>query len=163
MEKILVSGCLLGKRVRFDGKIKEFKNEILSSWIKEGRVISVCPEVDGGLPTPRIPSEIVSGDGYDVNAKRAKVMNEAGKDVTENFVNGAHKALDIAKKIGVKIAILKSKSPSCSNQKIYDGTYSKTLIDGKGVATALLEKHGIKVFSENEMDEASVFLEAILS
>ncbi len=141
--KVLISACLLGERVRYDGKVKLYGHPIFEKLIMEGRVISCCPEVDGGLSIPRIPSEI----------KGNRVINQIGADVTSNFINGAKKALVLVKQHNIKIAILKSKSPSCSNNYIYDGNFSGTLKDGMGITAKLLEQEGILVFNENQLDE----------
>ena len=129
--KILVSACLLGEPCRYDGKSKP--NEAVISLKEKHTLIPVCPEVLGGLKTPRIPAE-VQGD---------RVVRVDGYDVTKEYINGA--------KITLDIAILKSKSPSCSNKQIYDGTFTRTLIDGKGITARLLEKNGIKVIDEQEL------------
>ena len=137
--KILVSACLLGEPCRYDGKSKP--NEAVILLKEKHTLIPVCPEVLGGLKTPRIPAE-VQGD---------RVVRVDGYDVTKEYINGAKITLDIAKRECVEIAILKSKSPSCSNKQIYDGTFTRTLIDGKGITARLLEKNGIKVIDEQEL------------
>ncbi|RUM65713.1 MAG: DUF523 domain-containing protein [Sulfurospirillum sp.] len=142
--KILVSSCLLGRNVRYDGKNNYIEHEIF----EKNQIFPICPEVDGGLPTPRAPSEII-GD---------KVINIDGEDVSDFFQKGANYALLIAKKHNIKVAILKSKSPSCSNNMVYDGTFSKRLVPKMGVTAKLLEKNGIKVFNENELEEALIYL-----
>ena len=141
--KVLVSACLLGERVRYDGKVKLYSHPIFEKLIMENRVISCCPEVDGGLSIPRIPSEIQGN----------RVVNQIGIDVTSYFIDGAKKALVLAKRHNIKIAILKSKSPSCSNNRVYDGNFSKTLKDGMGITAALLEHEDISVFNEDQLDE----------
>ncbi len=141
METILVSACLLGCACRFDGRANF--NEQISLLREKYKVIIVCPEVDGGLPVPRTPSEI-QGD---------KVINKLGEDKTLNFKRGAEIALKAAQKHGAKIAILKAKSPSCGSGKIYDGTFTSTLIDGDGFTTRLLKKHGISVYNETNFQE----------
>ena len=139
--KILVSACLLGEPCRYDGKSKP-NSAVIS--LKENHIlIPVCPEVLGGLKTPRIPAE-VQGE---------KVVRSDGYDVTKEYLKGARITLDIAKKEGVQIAILKSKSPSCGNKQIYDGTFSRRLIDGKGITVKHLEENGIKVIDENELEK----------
>ena len=141
MEKILVSACLLGVPCRYDGKSKPV-NEIIN--LKEKyELIPVCAEVLGGLPTPRISAEIV-GD---------KVIRKDGVDVTYEYHKGANEILQIAIKNGCSKAILKSKSPSCGKDEIYDGTYTRTLIKGNGVLTDLLLKNNVEVFSETEIDK----------
>lgn len=143
---IIVSGCLVGHNCRYDGSSETVDK--LKDMAEKKEAIPVCPEQLGGLPTPRPPQEIVGGDGNDVLAGRAKVMNSEGKDVTENFMKGASDVLVIAEDNNIKKAVLKSKSPACGCGKIYDGTFRGKLKNGDGVTTALLKKHGIKVVTE---------------
>ena len=142
--KVLVSACLLGENVRYDGS----NNQLYHDRLKELDIIPCCPEVDGGLPTPRIPSE----------RYHDRVMNQEGKDNTKYFEKGASIALDLVKQHNIKVAIMKAKSPSCGNAMIYDGTFSKTLKKGKGVTVELLEKEGVKVFNEHQLEEAFAFI-----
>lgn len=137
-EKVLVSACLLGIKVRFDGKSKA--NEKLIEKLNNYEFIPVCPEVWGGLPTPRVPSEIIND----------KVINKDGIDVTDNYMRGAIETLELARKFNIKKAILKSKSPSCGKGKIYDGSFTGTLVDGNGITTRLLIENGIEVLTEDE-------------
>ncbi len=142
--KILVSSCLLGEHVRYDGIIKE-KNELLFKLYQKGIVVSVCPEVFGGLEVPRVASEIREPN---------RVINKNGEDVTTYFIQGASITYDLCMKYNIKVAILKSKSPSCSNNFIYDGTFTGTLKQGKGITAALLEQNGIFVYNEHQINEA---------
>lgn len=142
----IVSGCFAGIACRYDQKHNRV-NEI-QKLVREGKAVPVCPEQMGGLPTPRNPAEIVGGDGYDVLDGKARVMDNQGNDVTEAFLAGAREALNMAKAVGAKEAILKEKSPSCGSCAIYDGTFSKSKKAGVGVTTALLRRHGIRVTSE---------------
>ncbi len=153
--KIIVSSCLLGERTRFDGKQRFYENVILKRWLDEGRIISFCPEVKAGLPVPRPPAEIVNSDGNNVINGAAKVKNINGKDVTNYFIDGAQKALFIARENDVKIAILKDGSPSCGKSYIYDGSFSGNKKLSKGVTATLLEQNCIYVFNEHEINEAS--------
>lgn len=141
MEKILISACLVGDKVKYDGHSNN--NEKIKLLLEKYELVPFCPEVEGGLPTPRKPSERV----------KDRVKMESGKDVTKNFLTGADLALNICLYLGIKIAILKENSPSCGSKKIYDGTFSKKLIPGEGVTTELLRRKGIKVISEEEIDE----------
>ncbi|MBU5316936.1 DUF523 domain-containing protein [Clostridium bornimense] len=141
----LVSMCLCGVNCKYSGGNNY--DETVLKIVNEGDAIPVCPEIMGGLGTPRIPHEIVGGDGFDVLEGRAKVISKDGDDNTVAFIAGAEKVLEIAKKLNVKEVIFKSKSPSCGNGKIYDGSFSGTLIDGVGVTTALMIKNGIRVSS----------------
>ena len=148
-ELVLVSACLAGCECRFDGGANPSRK--VGELVAQGRAIQVCPEEDGGLPTPRPPAEIVGGDGHDVLAGRARVMTRDGRDVTDIYVAGAEKALATAVAAGVKKAVLKSRSPSCGHGVIYDGTFSHTQIQGDGVAAALLTQHGIEVVTEADL------------
>lgn len=138
-KSIVVSACLLGHNCKYNGgnnyclKIEKLKEQY--------NLIDVCPEVLGGLSTPRVPSEII-GD---------KVINKEGLDVTDNYILGARLALEKALANNCEIAILKAKSPSCGCGKIYDGTFSSTLIYGDGVTTKLFKEHNIKVYTEEEI------------
>src|SRR4051812_43489203 len=149
--KILVSSCLLGTAVRHDARDKKCDHEVLARWIAQGRVISVCPEMLGGLGTPRPPAEIVN-DGS------RRVVTCDGADVTRAFENGARAAAEQSQAENVPIAILKAGSPSCGSSFIYDGTFSKNAIKGEGITVALLCKNGGVVFSEEELDAAEEYV-----
>ena len=136
---ILVSACLLGIKCRYDGESKEYP-AVLELLNKE-TLIPVCPEQLGGRPTPRIPVEMLNG----------RVVEENGCDRTEEFVRGAEETLRIAKMYGCKKAILKAKSPSCGFGKIYDGSFSRTLTEGNGIAAQMLADNGIEIVNENEI------------
>ncbi|SMD04543.1 Uncharacterized conserved protein YbbK, DUF523 family [Desulfocicer vacuolatum DSM 3385] len=151
MEKILISGCLLGMNVRYDNKNQSIESEIVIKWQRESRLVVVCPEVEGGLFVPRPPAEIVEGGGEDVLNGKAGILNKNGEDVTAAFIRGAEIALELAKRFSIRIAILKEKSPSCGSSSIYDGSFSGKRIPGQGVTAALLRKNGIKVFSEKQL------------
>jgi len=145
----LCSACLLGIRCRYDDKSKP--NEKILALAKNEVLIPVCPEQLGGQATPRLDAEIKEGDGYDVLDKKAVVIESDGNDVTDFFVKGAGEVLKIAQTFGIKEAILTRRSPSCGSGRIYDGTFSRTLINGDGVTTALLKRNDIKVISEEEL------------
>ena len=140
MENILVSACLLGIGCRYDGKHKA--NPGVEKLIGKYNLIPVCPEIFGGLPTPRTPSERI-GD---------KVMMQDGTDVTENYHRGAKEALELCRIYGIKVAILKERSPSCGKGEIYDGSFSGTLTERDGVSAELLMKNGIRVIGESEIN-----------
>ena len=142
MEKVLVSSCLIGNNCKYNGKNN--RNEKIIEFLKDKEVILVCPEVMGGLSTPRLKSEIL------VNNETLKVINEEGNDVTSNFTKGADIALKRALANNVKLAILKEKSPSCGVKQIYNGEFNGTKVDGSGVFTRLLIENGIKVLSEDD-------------
>jgi uncharacterized protein YbbK (DUF523 family) len=148
MQKILISGCLLGAKVRYNGEDKLIEHQLVNQWIKEGRFVSVCPEMAGGLPTPRPAAEMT---GH-------QVLTKQGADVTAEFQKGAEIALRLCQQHGIKLAILKARSPSCGNEAIYDGTFSGRTIPGQGVTAALLTEHGIQVFNEDQLLDAANFL-----
>ncbi|MBZ9784747.1 DUF523 domain-containing protein [Pseudomonas sp. REP124] len=154
MQKILVSRCLLGHRVRYDGGASGPFDQ-LQVWLDEGRVVPLCPEVAGGLPTPRAAAEIPGGQGTEVLEGRAAVITTEGEDVSAQFLSGAHQALALVQKHGIRIAVLKANSPSCGNRQTYDGTFSGVKVSGEGVTAALLKRHGVLVFSELELAEAA--------
>lgn len=159
IEKILMSSCLVGLPVRYDGRSVPVEYAILDQWKAENRIIAVCPEVAGGLPIPRPSAEIKgSGGGSAVLDGNAVVETNLGNDVTTHFIKGAQIALETAQKWKIKIAILKENSPSCGSSFTYDGTFSKKKLQLPGVTAALLRKHGIQVFSEHEIDLAQAAL-----
>ena len=158
MEQILVSACLLGRPVRFDGTGKPSGDPLFARWRAEGRLVPFCPEVSGGLPVPRAAAEISGGSGGDVLDGRARVVTRAGDDVTAYFLDGARQALDRARACGARVAILKEGSPSCGSLRVHDGSFSGTKVPGSGVTTALLERHGIVVFGEDAIAQAAVRL-----
>jgi uncharacterized protein YbbK (DUF523 family) len=149
MKKVLISACLVGLNTRYDGSNN--LNQIFADMVKKGEAVPFCPEQAGGLTTPRSPSEITGGDGLAVLAGKARVITDKGQDVTEDFIKGAKEALKLAKLIGAKTAILKSKSPSCGSKCVYDGTFSGKLRDGIGVTAAYLQKHGINVIASDQV------------
>ncbi|MBR4261367.1 MAG: DUF523 domain-containing protein [Clostridia bacterium] len=140
---ILVSACLLGINCKYDGG-NNFNQKVFDL-VKEGKAIPVCPEQLGGLKTPRIPSEVKIIDG------KRYVVNSEGENVTEQFEKGAIEVLNIAQKLGIKKAVLKSKSPSCGVNKIYSGNFDKQLVDGNGITADLLIKNGIEVITPDEL------------
>ena len=143
MANILVSACLLGRCCRYKGDGCE--NGGVLKLLDKHTLIPVCPEQLGGLKTPRAPSEIVNGS----------VVNNLGEDVTKEYTQGAQAALRIAQLNNVKLAILKSRSPSCGSGLIYDGSFTGKKIPGDGVCAALLKQNGIKVITEDELDTLS--------
>jgi uncharacterized protein YbbK (DUF523 family) len=149
-ERVLVSACLAGRACRFDGSANP--DDFVARLVASGRAVLVCPEVDGGLGTPRPPAEIVGGSGGDVLAGRARVVTSDGTDVTDAYVAGACRALAMAERSGAKIAVLKARSPSCGHEEIYDGTFSGRTRPGDGVTAALLRAHGIDVLSDEEIE-----------
>lgn len=144
MQNALISACLLGVACRYDGLSKPLDQETLDALKAKYRLIPICPEIMGGLPTPRIPAEI--------GALR-KVTRKDGIDVTENYERGATEALRLARLFDCRLAILKERSPSCGAGSIYDGSFSGTLTAGDGITAALLREHGIRIIGESGISE----------
>ena len=136
---IIVSACLAGIKCRYDGN--DNSNEKVIEMIKQRIAIPVCPEQLGGLPTPRVPVEILD----------SCVCSKEGMDVTKQFTKGAEETLKIAKMLQCKKAILKQRSPSCGFGLIYDGSHTGRVIEGNGVTAELLFKNGIKILTEEEL------------
>ena len=151
---LLVSACLVGIPCRYDGG--SCPNDELQALAMQGGILPLCPEVLGGLSTPRPPAEIRGGDGGDVLEGRARVVNTEGRDVTTEFLAGAREALRAAQRWGIEVAILKARSPSCGVGQIYYGGFSGRLVEGDGVTAASLKREGIIVKSEKmwEKEEA---------
>jgi len=154
MGKLLVSACLLGDPVRYDGRSKVFESTELQKLINHHRVIAFCPEVAGGLPVPRDAAEIQQGDGVTVIDSLARVTTIAGNDVTDDFLRGAQRALELCQRHQISVAVLTESSPSCGSSQIYDGSFSRASLQGVGVTTALLQRHGITVFNQHQISAA---------
>ena len=142
-EVVLVSACLLGQPVRYNGGACADPALVLA--LADATVVPVCPEQLAGLPTPRLPAELCGGDGAAVLEGNACVRDLAGTDVSAAYVRGAEATLALARQHGVRRAVLKQNSPSCGCGRIYDGGFCDRLTDGDGVTTALLRRHGIAV------------------
>jgi len=154
MQKIMVSACLMGDPVRYDGAAKPVQNAHLSRWQAQNRIIAFCPEIAGGFSTPRRPAEIEPDfDATDVLSGRAGIFDCAGTDVTQGFLNGAHAALQTAQHNGCQHAILTDASPSCGSGFIYSGHFNGVKRAGFGVTAALLTRNGIKVWSQDMIDQ----------
>ncbi|MFE0170777.1 DUF523 domain-containing protein [Streptomyces sp. NPDC059002] len=143
MDSVLVSACLRGVPCRYDGRDKASPE--VDDALAGRAVVPFCPEVAGGLPTPRRPAELVGGDGHDVLDGRARVVEDTGRDVTAEFVAGARRALAAAHAGGCAEALLMPRSPSCGRGSVYDGTFGGELVTGDGVTAALFERNGITV------------------
>jgi uncharacterized protein YbbK (DUF523 family) len=162
MHRILVSACLLGHAVRYNGLDKKTDHDVLRRWVDEGLVVAVCPEVAGGLPVPRPPAEIADrAGGGAVLAGQARVIARTGADVTAEFVRGADHALAKAQEHGIRVAVLKEGSPSCGSSYAYDGTFTGNRVPVPGVTTARLLAAGLRVFSEHQLVEADACLRAV--
>ncbi len=144
-ELYLVSACLVGSPCRYDGR--DSLCGPAAKLAAQGRAVPVCPEQLGGLTTPRSSCELTDQQG------EIRIRNKDGEDFTEEFLLGARRTLDIAKVLGVRTAIMKSKSPSCGCGRIYDGTFSGKLVPGYGVAARLLMEEGIEIVTEEELAE----------
>jgi uncharacterized protein YbbK (DUF523 family) len=142
----IVSACLVGVKCRYDGS--NVPDKALEELFQSGLAIPVCPELLGGLPCPRECCEIVKTED-----NKYKVISKENKDVTAEFKLGALKTLEICKAIGADTAILKFRSPSCGYGKIYDGTFSGSIIDGNGITAELLSQNGIKVLNEDNWQQ----------
>lgn len=145
---LVISECLGGVLCRYDGGAKTI--ESLKSRLDKSEAVAVCPEVLGGMSTPREPSEIVGGNGFDVWNGKAKVLSKSGKDVTEQFKQGAIAAYEKISGLGIDCVVFKANSPSCGSSQVYDGTFSGSKIPGPGVTGAYFINHGLKVISEEE-------------
>ena len=160
MDKVLVSACLLGQPVRYNGVGKPLAHALLERWQMEGRVVSICPEVMAGFAIPRPPAEIASGaDGQAVLSGSARVIDMTGADVTPQFIEGARIALRIARENNCRFALLIDGSPSCGSGMIYDGSFSGQKHPGSGVTVALLRANGIEVFSDGQIEALAARLD----
>jgi uncharacterized protein YbbK (DUF523 family) len=146
----LISACLLGIKCAWDGQ-DIYKSDKAIELSNSEMLMPVCPEQLGGLRTPRAAQEIQGGTGEDVLDGKCKVLNIDGEDVTQEFINGAEETLKIVKLLHIEEFIGKSRSPSCGCGQIYDGTFSRQLIGGDGVTTALLKRNGIRVITEEDL------------
>jgi uncharacterized protein YbbK (DUF523 family) len=148
-EKVwIVSACLVGERCRYDGRSADERARERLDVLAGDALVPVCPEVAGGLPTPRTPAHLVGGGGDDVLDGRARVIDDEGRDVTAAFVRGAEIALEAARVHGATHACLKARSPSCGCGRIYR---EHGLTDGDGVAAAALKRAGLTVLSDEDL------------
>lgn len=147
--RVLVSACLAGRACAYDGSHRAHP-EILEL-VRSGRAVLVCPEEEGGLPTPRPAAEIEGGVGEKVLDGTARVVTNRGEDVSDLYREGARIAVDRARDRGCQAAILKAHSPACGCAVVYDGTFSKTLTEGDGVTAAALRRAGIDLWTEEEL------------
>jgi len=162
MESVLVSACLLGEAVRYNGGDMRCDHDILQQWQREGRVVAVCPEVAGGLPVPRPRAEIAEGaGGLKVLAGIARVVDSNGRDVSAYLISGAEHALGLARARHIRVAVLKEGSPSCGTGFILDGTFTDTRVNDRGVTATILQQAGVHVFSEAQLAEADALLRKI--
>ncbi|WP_312466528.1 DUF523 domain-containing protein [Pseudescherichia sp.] len=158
--KILVSACLMGFKVRYNGSEKQVVEATLARWQQEGRLVIHCPELAAGLPVPRLSAEISGGNGIDVMRNAARITESDGTDVTGHYQLAAWLALRAAQETDCRAALLTDGSPTCGSSAIYDGSFSGQRQQGMGVAAALLAEHGIKVFSEHELPALIAWINA---
>ena len=154
VKTVLISGCLLGLECNYKAKASNAWHERLRFFVEKAisvglAFVPVCPEQLGGLPTPRIPAEL-QGSAKEIFAGQGKVLNQSGDDVTSCFVKGARESLKMAKLFSASLAVLKSKSPSCGCNGVYDGSFSGKLVSGEGLTALLLRQNGVRVIDENE-------------
>lgn len=151
---ILVSACLAGFNVRYDGGNAE--SDLAVKLLAIGKAITVCPEIIAGFSTPREPAEIIGGTGKDVLVGKAQVVNRLGKDVTNQYLAAARWVLKTAQVHNVTVAFLKQKSPACGTKLVYDGHFAGNKIPGMGVTAALLARNGIKVYGDEKLTLAKL-------
>jgi len=164
MEKILISACFLGEKVRYDGNANTLTNEIIQQWKNENRLISICPEVSGGLAIPRVAAEIQAKiiniqtspptiilSEKSTLANKKQVLTKEGENVTNAFYRGARNALELCLKYKIRFALLKEFSPSCGSTGIYDGSFTKIKVAGEGITAELLRANNIAVYSEKNL------------
>lgn len=158
--KILVSACLAGRPVRYNGSARPVAHSALAAWQAAGRLVPICPELAAGFAVPRPPAEIADGrTGADVLAGNARVIEAGGRDVTALYVTGAEAALALALAHDCRFALLMDGSPSCGSGFIHDGGFANRTHAGAGVTTALLRAHGIRVFAETAVDALAAALQ----
>jgi uncharacterized protein YbbK (DUF523 family) len=152
---LVISACLLGVECNHEGRGS--RRAVVEELARHYRLVPVCPEVLGGLPTPRAAAELVGGDGAGVLAGTpgARVVNIDGEDVTAAYRRGAEAAATIARSVGATRAVLKARSPSCGSSAVYDGTFSRRLVPGRGVTAAALAAAGLEVGSEEDAAAAA--------
>ncbi|MDV7339845.1 DUF523 domain-containing protein [Terasakiella sp. A23] len=153
MEKILVSACLMGEKVRYDAGDCLIDDPVIQKWQAEGRLVPLCPEMAGGLPAPRPPAER--------DLKTGRILDKDGNDFTEPFEKGAEIALALVQEHQIKYALLKERSPSCGVNIIYDGSFTSVKIPGSGLTASLLKENGLLVFSEFDLDGLKSALDMI--
>lgn len=151
--KILVSACLMGFKIRYNGQDKPLIAEVLARWQQEQRLVVHCPELAAGLATPRLPAELVGGGGIEALKGMATILESDGSDVSQHYLLAAWLALKTAQDSGCQLALMTDGSPTCGSQKIYDGSFQGVTQPGMGVAAALLRQHGIEVYAQIELVE----------
>ena len=161
MRKVLVSGCLNGRPIRFNSTNVPVESEIWDRWEAEGRLVAFCPELAAGFPVPRAPAEIVGSTASVVLRGRGRVEEDNGADVTDLFVEGARLAAQRAMAEGCVVAVLTDGSPSCGTTYNYDGTFTGGTVEGMGVTAQHLADQCLRVFPEDQIDEADRYLRSL--
>lgn len=161
MHKILVSGCLNGRPIRYDSTNVSVESDVWERWAADGRLVAFCPELAAGFAVPRAPAEIIGSTAALVLRGRGHVEEDNGTDVTEMFVAGARLAAQRARAEGCVIAVLTDGSPSCGTTYTYDGTFSGGTVAGMGVTAQLLADQGLRVFPEDQIDAADRYLRSL--
>jgi uncharacterized protein YbbK (DUF523 family) len=161
MRRILVSGCLGGRPIRFDGTAVEVASAIWDRWVAQGRLVHVCPELAVGFPVPRLPAEIVGGTATAVLRGNAQVREVAGNDVTELFREAAREAVARAQAADVALAVLVDGSPTCGSTYVHDGLFAGGTVPGRGLAAELLVRSGVPVFNQTQLEAADALLAQI--
>lgn len=152
VEKIFISSCLMGARVRYDGQAKTLEDHLLATWRAEGRLIVMCPEMAAGMPTPRQPAEIAAGStARDVLNGRAGIYDKDGMDMTADFTQGAELALEVAQANQCRFALLTDGSPSCGSTYVHAGDFDGQHVGGQGVVAARFRDAGITIFAEGQL------------
>lgn len=152
MDRILVSACLVGAPVRYDGRAKDPDSDLLRLWADEGRLVPLCPELAGGFAVPRAPAEIApGGSGADVLDGTARIHDRSGQDVTAGFLDGAAAAVQLVQATACRFALLTEGSPSCGVARIHAGRFDGVMRPGEGVVSAALRQAGVHVFSHEEI------------
>ncbi|MCW8832081.1 MAG: DUF523 domain-containing protein [Colwellia sp.] len=150
-DKILISRCFLGEKVRYNSEVIALKHPLLTLWQQQNRFIAICPEIAGGLSVPREPAE--------QNQVNGEILTCTGVNVTKQFNVGAQQSLALCQQHHIRFALLKESSPSCGSTLIYDGTFANKKIAGQGVTSQLLTQAGIQVFSENTIEALATLLD----
>lgn len=152
---VLISACLIGINCNYKGESKPCEKAIKLA--RMSKAIPFCPEQLGGLCTPRSGARILSGNGLDVLDKKARLITDDSKDVTDEYIKGAEKVLKMAKIFNISAVVLKQGSPSCGNGKTQGGESKRERVLGDGVTTALLKKNGIKIYSEEDLENKDIW------
>jgi len=156
--KVFVSGCINGGRIRYNATNVEVRSPIWDRWEAERRIVTMCPELASGFQVPRPAAEIVGGTARDVFEGRARVREDNGRDVTDQFLQGARRAVEYAQSAGCIAAMLTDGSPSCGTTYQYDGSFGGGTLAGRGVVAELFVEHGIPVFPETQIQQLDELL-----